>query len=58
MKTAPTGQKIATVIMGSCISAQGLLVSANPDGTAKIKVDDNIYTGALVSKNQNQHVLS
>ena len=38
-------QMIRTIIIGSCVSIQGTLVRALPDGKLVVKVGSQVFTG-------------
>ncbi|MDA7423848.1 hypothetical protein [Thalassococcus lentus] len=39
---------LRTIILGSCVSVQGLLEKTLPDGRVSVRVGDRIYTGQPV----------
>ena len=39
---------LRTIIIGSCVSVQGIFVRDMPDGRIAVKVDDTIYAGMPV----------
>ena len=39
-----------TIMMGSCVSVQGLFVKALPDGRVQVRVGNQLYTGRPVSQ--------
>ncbi|WP_425100784.1 hypothetical protein [Tropicibacter sp. S64] len=41
---------LRTVILGSCVSVQGLLEKTLPDGRITVRVGDRIFTGLPVGK--------
>ncbi|MFW2544257.1 hypothetical protein ACN2XU_16600 [Primorskyibacter sp. 2E107] len=41
---------LRTVILGSCVSVQGLLEKTLPDGRITVRVGNNIFTGLPVGK--------
>ncbi|WP_275403034.1 hypothetical protein [Roseicyclus persicicus] len=36
---------LATIILGTCVSVQGLFVKRNANGTVTVRVGDLVYTG-------------
>lgn len=40
---------LRTIIIGSCVSVQGLLEKSLPDGRISVRVGDNVFTGVPVS---------
>jgi hypothetical protein len=40
---------LRTIVIGSCVSVQGLFIRKLPDGRVMISVDDKIYTGYPVT---------
>ena len=40
---------LRTIILGSCVSVQGLLEKTLPDGRISVRVGDRVFTGAPVS---------
>lgn len=41
---------LQTIILGSCISVQGLLEKKLPDGRISVRVGQMVYTGYPVTK--------
>ncbi|WP_283254899.1 hypothetical protein [Marivita sp. GX14005] len=41
---------LKTIVIGSCMSVQGVLEKTLPDGRIAIRVGDRIFTGAPVLK--------
>jgi hypothetical protein len=41
---------LRTVVIGSCVSVQGLLEKTFPDGRMSVRVGDRIYVGLPVRK--------
>jgi hypothetical protein len=41
---------LRTIVVGSCVSIQGIFVKALPDGRIAVKVGDRIYSGNPVAK--------
>ena len=39
-----------TIMMGSCVSVQGLFVKSLPDGRVQVRVGSQLYTGRPVSQ--------
>ncbi|WP_206169677.1 hypothetical protein [Tropicibacter alexandrii] len=39
---------LRTIVLGSCVSIQGLFEKALPDGRISVRVGDRIYTGRPV----------
>jgi hypothetical protein len=39
-----------TIMMGSCVSVQGLLVKTLPDGRVQVRVGTQLFTGRPVSQ--------
>lgn len=42
---------LRTITLGSCISVQGIFVKDMPDGRVAVKVDDTVFAGKPVSRN-------
>jgi hypothetical protein len=42
---------LRTIIIGSCVSVQGLLEKTLPDGRISIRVGDRVFTGLPVGQN-------
>ncbi|MCF8510177.1 MAG: hypothetical protein K9G43_01905 [Rhodobacteraceae bacterium] len=36
---------LRTILVGSCVSVQGLVIAEFPDGKIMVKVDDSTYVG-------------
>lgn len=41
---------LRTIIIGSCISVQGIFVRALSDGKVAVRVDDKIFAGRPVTR--------
>ncbi|WP_283054847.1 hypothetical protein [Thetidibacter halocola] len=41
---------LRTIIIGSCVSVQGLLEKTLPDGRISVRVGDRIFTGLPVGQ--------
>ncbi|WP_284438320.1 hypothetical protein [Thalassococcus arenae] len=41
---------LRTIVLGSCVSVQGLFEKSLPDGRISIRVDNKIFTGLPVAK--------
>ncbi len=39
---------LRTIILGSCVSVQGIFVKAMEDGRIAVKVDNTVYAGTPV----------
>ena len=40
---------LRTIVIGSCVSVQGLLERTLPDGRVSVRVGQTVYTGTPVS---------
>ena len=41
---------LQTIVLGSCVSVQGLFEKKLPDGRVSVRVGEAVYTGQLVGK--------
>jgi hypothetical protein len=41
---------IRTILVGTCVSIQGIFVKALPDGRISVRVDDKIFSGKPVNQ--------
>ena len=41
---------LRTIVIGSCVSVQGLLEKTLPDGRISVRVGSMVYTGVPVSR--------
>jgi hypothetical protein len=40
---------LKTIIMGTCVSVQGIFVKALPDGRVSVRVGDKVFSGLPVN---------
>jgi len=45
---------VATLVLGSCVYVQGLIIARNPSGTVTIQLGDDFFTGKPIESRRNQ----